>query len=167
MSAHSSHTTTNHHEIRKWAEARKAKPARVKGTGRGDDPGMIRLDFPGYSGEDSLEEISWDQWFSAFDDNNLALVYQDRTADGQRSNFNKLIARETSEAREHGDSHASRSDSHSSSSQSRGSKSGSSSSRTQHASGHDDSSLKEREYRDAHGNVHHHTNTYMEQHRDD
>ncbi|WP_137388104.1 hypothetical protein [Rhodoligotrophos defluvii] len=31
--------------------------------------------------------------------------------------------------------------------------------------GSDDSSLKAREYRDEQGNVHHHTKTYMEQHR--
>jgi len=68
---------------------------------------MIRLDFPGYSG-DSLEPISWDEWFKAFDANKLALVYQDKTADGARSNFNKLIGRETADKREHGDSHASR-----------------------------------------------------------
>src|SRR2546430_13602510 len=32
-------------------------PACVRGTGGKDDVGMIRLDFPGYSGEESLEEI--------------------------------------------------------------------------------------------------------------
>jgi hypothetical protein len=107
MSSHSSKTTTNHDEIRRWAEARGAKPACVKGTGGGDDPGMIRLDFPGYSGSDSLQHISWDEWFDAFDQNGLALVYQDRTADGARSNFNKLISRDTAEARADGESHAS------------------------------------------------------------
>jgi hypothetical protein len=56
---------------------------------------MIRLDFPGYSGEDSLEHISWDEWFDNFDRNNLALLFQERTAGGQRSNFNKLVSRET------------------------------------------------------------------------
>jgi len=38
----------------------------------------------------------------------LALLYQEETASGQRSNFNKLIGRETAEAREHGETHASR-----------------------------------------------------------
>ena len=63
---------------------------------------MIRLDFPGYSGGDSLEEISWDDFFSKFDEQELALLYQDTTARGQKSNFNKLIARETAELREEG-----------------------------------------------------------------
>ena len=104
-----SKTTTNHDQIRRWAEARHAQPARVKGTGtRGRDPGMIRLDFPGYSGHGKLEPISWDQWFKSFDDNDLALVYQEKTAGGQRSNFNKLVGRETARARARGNSHASR-----------------------------------------------------------
>jgi hypothetical protein len=37
---------------------------------------MIRLDFPGYGGEESLEEISWDEWFDKFDERNLALLVQ-------------------------------------------------------------------------------------------
>jgi len=99
MSRHSSKTTTDHEEIRRWAEARGARPACVRGTGGKGDPGMIRLDFPGYSGAGSLEEISWDEWFKAFDENNLALVYQDQTAEGEKSNFNKLVARESAGAR--------------------------------------------------------------------
>jgi len=161
MSSHSSRTTTSHDEIRKWAEARGAKPACVKGTGSGNDPGMIRLDFPGFSGEGSLEAISWDEWFRAFDDNGLALVYQETTADGARSNFNKLIARETAEPREHGESHTSRR--HESSHTSHGD--ARHTSQAQHASGSESSDLKEREYRDEQGNVHHHTHPYMESHR--
>jgi hypothetical protein len=91
----SAHPLTDHDEIRAWAEERGGKPSCVKGTGGGEDVGMIRLDFPGYSGEDSLAEISWDEWFQKFDDNGLALLVQDETAGGERSNFNKLVSRET------------------------------------------------------------------------
>ena len=59
-----SQTTTDHEQIRKWAEARGGKPAHVKGTGGGDDTGIIRIDFPGYSGAGKLEEISWGTNFS-------------------------------------------------------------------------------------------------------
>ena len=38
----------------------------------------------------------------------LALLYQEETAGGDKSNFNKLIGRETAEAREAGERHASR-----------------------------------------------------------
>jgi hypothetical protein len=90
---------TDHRRIREWAEARQAKPACVRGTGGKNDPGMIRLDFPGFTGSETLQPISWDEWFRAFDENNLALLVQEETADGTRSNFNKLVSRETADAR--------------------------------------------------------------------
>ena len=85
--------TTDHEEIRQWAEERGATPAR--GTGGKGEAGMIRLDFPGYTGEESLEPIEWDQWFEKFDEQGLALLYQETTAGGDRSNFNKLVSRES------------------------------------------------------------------------
>jgi hypothetical protein len=86
---------TDREEIQGWAEERDARPACVRGTGSEDDIGMIRLDFPGYSGADSLEPIEWDDWFDKFEERGLALLVQDETARGQRSNFNKLVSRET------------------------------------------------------------------------
>ena len=91
--------TTDHEEIRRWAEERGAVPARVRGTGGKGDVGMLRLDFPGYSGEESLEPISWDDWFRKFDESGLALLHQDQTAQGVKSNFNKLISRQAASSR--------------------------------------------------------------------
>lgn len=86
---------TDHARIRRWAEARQAKPACVvTGTGGTGCGGRIRLDFPGYSGGDSLQAISWEEWFTEFDKHGLALVIQQDTADGQRGNFNTLVSRE-------------------------------------------------------------------------
>lgn len=42
--------TTEHDRIREWVEDRNGKPSTVKSTHSDDDPGLIRLDFPGYSG---------------------------------------------------------------------------------------------------------------------
>jgi len=100
MSKAESKVTFDHEEVRRWAEERKAAPACVRGTGGKGDIGMIRLDFPGYSGEKSLEHIEWDEWFEKFDEHNLALLYQETTAGGERSNFNKLVSRETAEGAE-------------------------------------------------------------------
>ena len=58
---------------------------------------MIRLDFPGFSGEGSLEPVEWDEWFQKFDENGLALLVQETTARGERSNFNKLVKRESAQ----------------------------------------------------------------------
>jgi hypothetical protein len=98
MAAKTSQITTDHDTIRRWAEERGAHPAHVKATGGKGDVGIIRLDFPGYSGEDSLEPISWDDFFEEFDKKGLALVYEETTAAGAKSNFNKLVSRENVEA---------------------------------------------------------------------
>ncbi len=84
-------TTTDHDTIRSWAEARNGRPARVKGTGEG---GVLRIDFN--EPEDQLEEIDWDEFFRVFEENRLAFLYQERTADGSTSRFNKLVDRDTS-----------------------------------------------------------------------
>lgn len=116
MSSASSKTTIDHEEIQEWAESRGAKPSCVKGTGKSNDVGLIRLDFPGYSGGDSLQEITWDEWFEKFDEQGLALIYQEHTAAGESSNFNKLVSRDSVED-DLGASHkAASSKSHSSSS---------------------------------------------------
>ena len=102
--------TTDHDGIRKWAEARGGRLAAVGSTQLKDGVGIIRIEFLGVPNakDDNLEEISWDEFFEKFDESELALLYQEETASGQRSNFNKLVGRETAEAREHGETHASR-----------------------------------------------------------
>ena len=96
-SSSSSRVLTDRDEIRMWAEERGAKPAHVQRTGGGNDVGMIRLDFPGYSGEGSLEQIEWDDWFDKFEESGLALIVQDTATGGQKSNFNKLVSRDSVE----------------------------------------------------------------------
>lgn len=86
-------TTTDHQEIRRWVEEHGGKPARVAGTGDGDDAGVLRIDFPGGADEDRLEHITWDEWFRKFDEEGLAFLYQDRKADGSDSTFFKLVNR--------------------------------------------------------------------------
>jgi hypothetical protein len=88
-----SHRTIDHDEIRKWVEERGGKPATVKRTGDKNEPGLLRIDFPGYSGEGTLEEISWDDFFEKFEEAELAFVYQEETADGKTSRFSKLVRR--------------------------------------------------------------------------
>ncbi len=98
--ASSSNTTQDHDTIRKWAEERGGTPSHVKSTGSAEDIGILRIDFPGYSGADSLEPITWEQWFEKFDERKLALLYQEETAGGEKSNFNKIISEDTAEEAE-------------------------------------------------------------------
>lgn len=89
MAGNASQVTTDPDVIREWAERQGGKPARVKGTGRGGDPGILRFDFPGFSGEDTLEPIGWEQFFRWFEANELALVFR------EQDRFNKFVSRDT------------------------------------------------------------------------
>jgi len=92
--ASESKTTTDHEEIRKWAEERGGKPATVKGTGEGEEAGILRINFPGYA-EDRLEDISWEEFFEKFEESDLAMVYQETTKDGELSRFCKFVSRDS------------------------------------------------------------------------
>jgi hypothetical protein len=81
--------TTDHEVIRRWANARRAVPSTVVGTEHDGHLGVLRFDFPGYSG-DRLAEVSWDEWLNTFDERRLNFIYQERQADGNRSNFFQL-----------------------------------------------------------------------------
>lgn len=86
------HTTTDHSAIRRWAEARGGKPARVKGTEDQSGEGILRFDFA--EPDAKLEPISWEEFFETFEDRGLALIYQDKTSDGKQSRFSKFVRRE-------------------------------------------------------------------------
>ncbi len=98
-----SRTTTDHDEIRKWAEAHGGKPAAVAQTHKSGDVGIIRIMFPDnpQSEHQSLVEISWEEFFDQFDESELALVYE------EDSLFSKIVGRDTVEQRKE-DSGASR-----------------------------------------------------------
>ena len=81
----SSKKTRNHDEIRRWAEERDGRPARVEGTG-----GMLRIDFrgePGGDNDDRLEEISWDDFFQEFDQSDVDFLY----SPARDNRFNKFV----------------------------------------------------------------------------
>jgi len=88
-----SRTTKDPDEIRKWAEVRGAVPAEVASTESSRGPGILRFMFPKAPKrkDAELREISWEDFFQKFKENNLEMVYQDKTAAGRTSNFNKLI----------------------------------------------------------------------------
>ena len=86
--------TTDHDEIRKWVEARGGVPATARSTGRKDEPGVLRIQFQEQESGDSLEEISWDDFFEKFEEQKLAFLYQDETKQGKTSRFFKFVNRD-------------------------------------------------------------------------
>jgi hypothetical protein len=94
LMASDTRATTDHDDIRAWADEHEAVPATVRGTGE-DEPGVLTLDVVGYgAGEDELEHIGWDAWFDKFESADLAFLYQERKTDGGDSTFFKLVSRD-------------------------------------------------------------------------
>ncbi|MET7833034.1 hypothetical protein ABZS44_09410 [Micromonospora sediminicola] len=79
--------TRNHEVIQRWARARGAKPATIAGTERGDRPGVLTFNIPGYRESSRIREVTWDDWFRTFDSRRLNLIYQEQMRDGRQSNF--------------------------------------------------------------------------------
>src|SRR3954463_6118160 len=78
----------DHDEIRRWAEERGGRPAVVRTGGEG---GILRFDFG--EPEESLEEISWEEFFQIFDENDIAFLHQDEVESGGTSRFFKFVSR--------------------------------------------------------------------------
>lgn len=86
--------TSDHNEIRQWAQQRGGHPATVSRSGdnRGDDA-LLRFNFQGES--EDLEPVSWAQFFETFDENNLVMLYQEETEQGDESRFFKFVSADT------------------------------------------------------------------------
>ncbi|MBC2644472.1 MULTISPECIES: hypothetical protein [unclassified Rhodococcus (in: high G+C Gram-positive bacteria)] len=80
----SPHITTDHAEIRRWIQAHHGAPAR-------DGTGGLRIDFLGVA--TGVEHLSWKEWFTVFDDQNLALCYQEPDVHGGISAWCELVPR--------------------------------------------------------------------------
>ena len=87
-------TTTDHKTIRSWAEERDGAPATVDSTADKNEPaGVLRIDFS-HDDDDSLTQISWEEFFDKFDSEKLAFLYEDKTDEGDISRFCKFISRD-------------------------------------------------------------------------
>jgi hypothetical protein len=100
--SHESKTTTDHDEIRRWVEDRGGKPATIADTQRkGEEAGLLRIDMPGGASNPPLEPLSWEDFFAKFDEEKLAFLYQEESADGKKSHFCKFVSRESASQHAH------------------------------------------------------------------
>jgi hypothetical protein len=81
--AYGTQAITDHEEIRRWAEERGGRPARVLGSGDGGDPGLPRIDFEDALPDPELERISWEEFFEKFKESRIAFLCQDRRREGR------------------------------------------------------------------------------------
>jgi hypothetical protein len=69
-------STTDHDEIRRWAEERGGRPALA--VEQQDQPLGLRIEFPEDRDQsDGLLLISWEEFFRKFDEQNLVFLYRD------------------------------------------------------------------------------------------
>ena len=68
--------TREHELIRAWAEGRGGRPARVRGAGlRTASATVLRIAFGPLP--PTWEPLDWDAFFRAFDENDLAFLYEE------------------------------------------------------------------------------------------
>jgi hypothetical protein len=68
--------TREHELIRRWAEERGGRPARVRGMGlRRDTATVLRIAFGPLP--PTWEALDWEAFFRAFDENDLAFLYEE------------------------------------------------------------------------------------------
>ncbi|MFC7045198.1 hypothetical protein ACFQH6_07055 [Halobacteriaceae archaeon GCM10025711] len=86
--------TTNHALIRNWVDDHDGYPAhRAKSEGQGDS-GLLRLGFRAVDDQESLTEITWDQFFEEFEAESLVFVYHDDVPDHAADEYTKLVERD-------------------------------------------------------------------------
>jgi hypothetical protein len=85
----SDETTTDHGFIRAWAEARDGRPGVLDGRVSASGQPLLRFDFG--TPEPGLREIDWDEFFTVFEADQLALEF--REFPGQVSRFYRLMPR--------------------------------------------------------------------------
>jgi hypothetical protein len=73
----STKTTTDHEQIRRWAEERGGRPAAVVQPVSNKIAGGLRIDFPDYDSGEVLQEITWTEFFDKFEEQNLVFMYQE------------------------------------------------------------------------------------------
>lgn len=89
-----SKVTTDHEEIRRWAEVRGGRPVSVKRDPLNPSRSCLQIDFLFEKYNDDIHEISWEEFFDTFEREGLAMVYQTETEGGQTSRFARIVKRE-------------------------------------------------------------------------
>lgn len=69
--------TIDNDEIRAWMEERNGRPVLLKGVDEDgeESPDMLHISFD--PKDTNMQEMEWEEFFERFDNENLALVYDD------------------------------------------------------------------------------------------
>lgn len=69
-------------EVQEWVERNGGRPSRLAGTSIGEDPGLIRIWFPGQV-VGRLEPVTWEAFLTKMQEKGLALRCWDADAGGR------------------------------------------------------------------------------------
>lgn len=89
--------TQDRQTIIAWIERRSAHAAQVVGSHPDADPdfepsvGALRVGFPGYASNETLEPLSWDAFFERFDERGAVFHYQETDENGNPSNAYQIL----------------------------------------------------------------------------
>jgi hypothetical protein len=79
--------TTDHAEIRSWAENHKAVPTELLSQELDHEPMVLRMMFPQMAADrNDIRVLTWEEFFSKFDLLGLTFVYDDNS-----SGYNELL----------------------------------------------------------------------------
>jgi len=84
--------TVDHEIIRRWVEKRGGKPGLVLNQVPSENEGVLRILFPETEG-DAFVAVSWNEFFTRFDQSHLGFEYEEENEDGGQSHFFKFINR--------------------------------------------------------------------------
>ncbi len=85
--------TTDHAEIRRWVEEHDGVPASVaEKMTPNENAGILRIIFKGERNPEEFTVMNWDEFFTRFDQANLAFKYEKSIPGGKRSNFYKFLS---------------------------------------------------------------------------
>ena len=87
-------TTHDHYTILRWANAHGGDPARLR-RAKDQERGPLTIAFPQHDRREHFEPISWDEFFSSFEAEQLELTYEapSRKCDPMRRPFSTLLPR--------------------------------------------------------------------------
>ncbi len=81
-----SEPTTDHLEIRHWAQKHNVVPVEVLPDHVDSEPATLRLVLLAQAKRSGLQEISWDEFFIKFDELGLTFVY-----DNDSTGYNEIL----------------------------------------------------------------------------
>lgn len=85
--------TTDHDDIRHWAEERGGKPAVIREAAGALDPGEPRIKFS--PRERTLQDVTWEEFFKALDKRKLAMLYIENPDGEDEDTFFRFVDRES------------------------------------------------------------------------